>query len=97
MADAAANLLTCAETGRIGGLARAKKLTPEQRRQIAQRAAQARWARKHTTPDPAPPTTPDPKGPHREVQYAEAGIMSTPPVSGIRKPASSTPRSLHAA
>ena len=36
--------------GRLGGLkggkARAKKLTPEQRAEIARRAAQARWAKK---------------------------------------------------
>lgn len=32
--------------GRKGGSARAAKLTPERRRQIAQRAAEARWARK---------------------------------------------------
>lgn len=30
--------------GKKGGPARAKKLTPEQRREIAQRAARARWA-----------------------------------------------------
>ena len=38
------------ELGRRGGLkggpARAKKLTPEQRQEIARRAATARWARK---------------------------------------------------
>jgi len=32
--------------GLKGGLARAKNLTPEQRRQIAQGAAQARWQKK---------------------------------------------------
>jgi hypothetical protein len=36
--------------GRLGGLkggkARANKLTPEQRKEIAQKAAQARWAKK---------------------------------------------------
>ncbi|WP_164521254.1 RNA-binding protein [Sphingomonas sp. ABOLF] len=32
--------------GLKGGTARAKLLTPEQRRDIAQRAAKARWARK---------------------------------------------------
>jgi hypothetical protein len=36
--------------GRLGGLkggkARAKKLTPEQRAEIARRAAQARWKKK---------------------------------------------------
>jgi hypothetical protein len=31
--------------GLKGGKARAKKLTPEQRKAIAQRAAQARWAK----------------------------------------------------
>ncbi len=30
--------------GKKGGPARAKKLTPEQRREIAERAARARWA-----------------------------------------------------
>ena len=38
------------ELGRLGGLkggkARAKKLTPEQRKDIAQKAAQARWSKK---------------------------------------------------
>ena len=29
--------------GRPGGLARAKKLTPQRRKEIAQRAAAARW------------------------------------------------------
>jgi hypothetical protein len=29
--------------GKKGGKARAKKLTPEQRKEIAQKAAQARW------------------------------------------------------
>jgi len=33
--------------GLKGGIARAKNLTPEQRRQIAQVAAQARWGKKH--------------------------------------------------
>jgi len=36
--------------GRLGGLkggkARARKLTPEKRKEIAKKAAQARWARK---------------------------------------------------
>jgi len=31
--------------GKKGGAARAKKLTPEQRREIARKAARARWAR----------------------------------------------------
>lgn len=32
-----------------GGQARAAKLTPEQRREIAKKAAQARWAKKTAT------------------------------------------------
>jgi len=32
--------------GKKGGPARAKKLTPEQRREIAQRAARVRWSKK---------------------------------------------------
>jgi hypothetical protein len=34
------------ETGRAGGKARAKKLTPEERSDSARKAAQARWAEK---------------------------------------------------
>lgn len=34
--------------GQKGGKARAKKLTPEQRKEIAQKAAQARWRNKST-------------------------------------------------
>jgi hypothetical protein len=32
---------------RKGGIARAKKLTPEERKQIAQRAAKARWGQRN--------------------------------------------------
>src|SRR6266567_2046019 len=84
MADRTAKLLTCAEAGHVGGLARARKLTPEHRREIARRAAHARWAKKLGTPDPPSPT--DPKGPHRDEQWAESGIMSTAgprPVVGV--------------
>jgi hypothetical protein len=35
-----------AALGKLGGKARAKKLTAEQRRASAQNAAQARWAKK---------------------------------------------------
>jgi hypothetical protein len=35
--------LSAEEWARRGGLARAKKLTPEERRESARRAAQARW------------------------------------------------------
>jgi general stress protein YciG len=34
------------EFARKGGNARAKALTPEQRKEIARKAAQARWAKK---------------------------------------------------
>jgi hypothetical protein len=74
-------LLTCEETGRLGGLMRARKLTPEQRREIARRAACARWAKKNGAPDPPPST--DPQGPQRDQQWAEAGIM----LNSRRKPA----------
>lgn len=43
------------ELGRLGGLkggkARAKKLTPEQRREIARKAAKARWDKKRREED----------------------------------------------
>jgi len=35
--------------GRLGGNARRRKLTSEQRREIARKAAQTRWAKKKTT------------------------------------------------
>jgi hypothetical protein len=38
--------LTFSEFARIGGKARAKKLTPEQRKASARKAAQARWGTK---------------------------------------------------
>lgn len=34
-----------AQLGKLGGAARAKKLTPEQRKEIARRAAAKRWER----------------------------------------------------
>ena len=36
------------EFARQGGKARAKKLTPEQRKESARKAAKARWAKKRT-------------------------------------------------
>ena len=44
------------EAGRRGGTARAKNLTPEQRREAAKKAALARWAKRaaHYTPPGAP-------------------------------------------
>jgi len=32
--------------GRLGGLKRSKQLTPEQRKELAQKAARARWSKK---------------------------------------------------
>ena len=37
------------ELGRKGGQARAKKMTPERRREIARKAAQARWRQASST------------------------------------------------
>lgn len=36
------------ELGRKGGKARVKKLTPEERKESARKAAEARWAKKDT-------------------------------------------------
>jgi len=36
--------------GKIGGKARAEKLTPERRKEIAQKAIAARWAKQHARP-----------------------------------------------
>lgn len=38
--------MTVVEFARLGGLARASALTPEQRKEIASNAAKARWKRK---------------------------------------------------
>ena len=70
MADAIAKDALAVEFGRRGARARMTKLTAEQRRDIARNAAQARWGKKATAPDPH-----DPKGPHRDQQGAESGIM----------------------
>ena len=93
-----AKILTCQETGRLGGLTTARRLTPEQRRESARRAARARWGKKTGAPNPTPDPT-DPKGPGRDHQGAEAGIMLS---SRRRKPAvpvsvNSQPGGLHAA
>jgi hypothetical protein len=42
------------ELGRRGGIARMKKLSPEQRRLIAKRAIEARWRRSETSSRPQP-------------------------------------------
>ena len=36
--------------GKLGGKARAQKLTPEQRKESARKAAMARWAKKKNSP-----------------------------------------------
>lgn len=69
MADEA-KVLTIQEVGRRGGVSRAKNLSSEQRREIARRAAQARWAKKTDTPDPTDPNSPD-----GEVERRGLGIM----------------------
>jgi hypothetical protein len=38
--------MTITEMARMGGKATAKKLTPEQRKESARKAAKARWAKK---------------------------------------------------
>lgn len=53
---------TCEETGRVGGLVRAQRLTAQQRREIARKAAKARWQKKPTPPLlPFPPNGGDGK------------------------------------
>jgi hypothetical protein len=37
--------MNCGEAGRLGGFARAKKLSPERRSEIARNAINARWAK----------------------------------------------------
>ena len=65
--------LTAFDLQQRGGFARAKKLTPEERTRIAKLAAQARWAKKATAPDPT-----DPQGPQPGEQPPKTGILSTP-------------------
>lgn len=43
--DAPSTASAAAQLGKLGGAARAKKLTPEERRAIAQKAARSRWGR----------------------------------------------------
>jgi hypothetical protein len=47
------------EFGRRGGKARLTSMTAEERRRIAKLAAEARWKKKSTTPDPTDPNSPD--------------------------------------
>ena len=41
------------ELGKKGGAARAKKMTPKRRSQIARKAAKARWGKGHPEPETA--------------------------------------------
>lgn len=72
-----------AEFGRRGGKSRMTKMTAEERRRVAKLAAQARWSKKGTTPEP-PPNGPSPD---RDAQGAEAGIM----LNSRRRPAHRVP------
>lgn len=44
------NMPTSQQMGRLGGLARAKNLTPRQRSSQARKAAKARWAKRSSLP-----------------------------------------------
>jgi hypothetical protein len=48
-------VLTVVELSRLGNIARTKKLSTERRKEIAQLAAKARWAKKPDAPDPNDP------------------------------------------
>lgn len=61
--------LTVVEASRLGNIARTKKLSPERRKEIAQLAARARWAKK-ASPDPDDPNGSKPK-------ERSSGILST--------------------
>lgn len=50
--EKAAFAAMASQGGKAGGAARATKLTPEQRREIAAKAAAARWAKKLVIPPP---------------------------------------------
>lgn len=76
-----------AALGRRGGKARLTKMTAEERTRIAKLAAQARWGKKTDSPTPDPT---DPKGPGRDHQGAEAGILLT-----ARRPAVSARSERH--
>lgn len=84
------------EFGRRGGKSRLVKMTAEERTRVAKLAAQARWAKKASAPDPKGPN--DPKGPHRDPGEEGTGIL----LSARRKPVvpvsvTSQPGGLHAA
>jgi hypothetical protein len=51
-----------AAAGRLGGLAGSKRLTPEQKRQRAQRAAESRWKNRSKQIKPEQPHEPEPEG-----------------------------------
>ena len=77
MADRGVKIITqtCGAAGRIGGLTRARNLTPEERTRIARLAAKARWARK-SAPDP---TDPDDGGLHATI----GGAVEYRPGGGV--------------
>ena len=78
-----AKVLTIQEVASRGGVARAKNLSADRRRQIARQAAQARWAKKSNTPDPT-----DPQGPKHDEGQGPGILLSS------RRPARSA-RSSH--
>jgi len=61
--------LTIDKLRSLGGLARARKLTSEERSRIARLAAQARWGKKADAPDPN-----DPKGTKGDPQPGKPGV-----------------------
>jgi len=80
MADAT-EVLTIKEVARRGGVARARNLSAERRKEIACRAAQARWGKKaNGSPDGAPPDGGGGSDDRRVLATLAgptAGIMST--------------------
>lgn len=68
------------EFGKRGARARMTKMTAEERRRVAKRAAQARWGKKADAPNPD-----GPKGPNRDERRGP-GIM----LSARRRPASAS-------
>jgi hypothetical protein len=71
-------VLTIKEVARRGGVGRAKNLSPARRKEIACRAAQARWGKKDNgSPDGAPPDGggPDDRRVLATLAGPTAGIM----------------------
>jgi hypothetical protein len=59
------------------GKARLTSMTAEQRKRVAKLAAEARWRKKTTSPEPT-----DPKGPDSDARPIRTGIM----LNGPRRP-----------